>query len=97
MPARYSDAFNIVKEDIGKSVYKKHFKGLTEWWVYRQKESRFVDTRGKTLDEGESYLYCIILCEGDVIRQQNKKYIAIEGVKLTENELDEYLSRNGRA
>jgi hypothetical protein len=97
MAVRYSDAFNIVKSDVGKSVYKKRYKDLTEWWIYREKRSRFVDARGKELKQGEKYLYCIILCADEYIRQQNEKFIAIEGVKLTEKDLDEYLSRTGRS
>lgn len=97
MAVRYSDAFNIVKNDIGKSVYRKRYKDLTEWWIYRQKKSRFVDARGKTLKQDETYLYGIIVCGDECIRQQNEKFIAIEGVKLTEKDLDEYLSRTGRS
>jgi hypothetical protein len=96
MGVRYSDAFNIVKDDVGKSVYKKHYKDLTEWWIYREKKSRFVDARGKQLKQGETYLYCVIVCENDYIRQQNEKFIAVEGVKFTEEGLDDYLRKTGR-
>lgn len=97
MAIRPSDAFNIVKNDIGKSVIKKRYKDLTEWWIYREKTSRFVDARGKSLKHGETYLYCIIVCADEYIRQQNAQYIAIEGIKFTEEDLDDYLIKTGRS
>ena len=101
MATRYSDAFNIKKADVGKSVTLKHYKGMAEWWVYRTKDSRFVDTFGKQLKAGEKYLYCIIACDGagDGIRQQNESLIAVEGVKFCNGDtkdLDDYLNKTGR-
>ena len=97
MAVRESNAFNINKADIGKSVIKKKYKDLTEWWIYRTKKSRFVDARGKGLNTAETYLYCIIVCADEYgIRQQNEKFIAIEGIKFTEEDLDDYLSKTGR-
>jgi len=102
MGTRNSDAFNIKKADIGKSVFLKHYKEFSEWWVYRTKESRFVDLFGKQLKKGEQYLYCIIICnnEGDGIRQQNEGLIAIEGIKFDNGEtkdLDDYLRKTERS
>jgi hypothetical protein len=102
MGTRYSDAFNIKKKDTGKSVILKHREGLAEWWIYREKKSRFTDAFGKKLNTGETYLYCIVVCEdtNDGIRQQNEEYIAIEGVKFTNddkgNDLDDYLNKTNR-
>jgi len=102
MGTRYGDAYNISKKDTGKSVILKHNKGLAEWWIYRQKKSRFIDTFGKKLKEDEKYLYCIIACDGanDGIRQQNEGFIAVEGVKFTNDEngedLDDYLYKTGQ-
>ena len=97
MAIRSSDAFNIIKTDIGKSVYRKRFKDIIEWWIYREKTSRFVDLRGKELKNGEPYLYCIIACADEYIRQQNEKYVAIQGIKFTETDLDDYLRKTGRS
>ena len=96
MAIRPSDAFNIVKDDIGKSVFRKKYKDLNEWWIYREKTSRFVDARGKELGYGEIYLYFIIVCSDEYIRQQNEKFIAVEGIKFTEKDLDDYLRKTGR-
>ncbi len=97
MAIRSSDAFNIVKTDIGKSVIKKRFKDIIEWWIFREKTSRFVDARGKELKNGERYLYCVITCADEYIRQQNENYIAIQGIKFTESDLDDYLRKTGRS
>ena len=94
---RYSDAFNIRKSDIGKTVIKKIYKDLFEWWIYRKVESRFIDTAGKKLKTGEEYLYCIIACGNDYgIKQQNTDFVAVEGCKFTEEDLKEYLSKTHR-
>lgn len=97
MAKRYSDAFNICKNDIGKTVFKKSFKQIYEWWIYRKADSRFLDATGKNLKTDEDYLYCVIAC-GDQhgVRQENASFIAVEGWKFTENDLKEYLLKTGR-
>jgi len=98
MAKRYSDAFNIRKTDIGKSVLTKSYKGLYEWWVYRKVESRFVDSTGKNLETNEEYLYCVIACGNNYgKRQENNEFIAVEGWKFTEEDLKEYLSKTHRS
>lgn len=97
---RYSDAFNIRKTDIGKSVIKKTYKELTEWWIYREREGRFVDLTGQKMKTGDRYLYCVIACEGNYgIRQENEEFIAVEGMKFTDDEcgddLTDYLHKTG--
>lgn len=96
MGQRYSDAFNIRKSDIGKSVILKHSKYLAQWWIWRQRNSRFVDLVGKKMKTNDNYLYCIIACDDadDGIRQENEEFIAIEGIKFTNddkgNDLDDF-------
>lgn len=100
MASRYGRAFNITKTDIKRLVFLKHQPGVAEWWIYRKKESRFFDVRGKNMQQDETYLYAIIICdtENDGIRAENEQYIGLEGVKVTNdegsNDLDRYV--NGR-
>lgn len=103
MAVRHGTAYNIVKKDIKTNVILKHYDGVSEWWIYRKKESRFVDATGKNLKQGEKYLYCIILSdsESNGKRQENEDFIAVEGYKITNDEqgkdLTKYLSNTGRA
>lgn len=97
MAQRYSDAFNILKADIGKTVFKRTYKDIHEWWIYRKVESRFIDTTGKNLKTNEEYLYCVIACDDNFgLRQENADYIAVEGCKFTESDLREYLQKTHR-
>ncbi len=97
MAKRYSDAFNIRKSDIGKTVLRKTCKGICEWWIYRKVESRFIDTTGKKLKTDEEYLYCVIACGDNYgLRQENTDFIAVEGWKFTEDDLKEYLQKTHR-
>ncbi len=98
MAKRYSDAFNIKKSDIGKTVIKKSYQNIYEWWIYRKVESRFVDTTGHNLKTNEEYLYCIIACTDNYgIKQQNTEYFGVEGCKFTEEDLKDYLSKTHRS
>lgn len=102
MGKRFSDAYNINKQDIGGKVKKQTKNHLCEWWIYKEKESRFVDSVGKNMKMNELYLYCIIVTEegNEGIRQQNDKFIALAGIKLTDDEegkdLSLYLSRRNK-
>ena len=94
---RSSDAFNIRKKDVGNLVTKKRYLDLVEYWIYACKKSRFTDPRGKTLNTGDTYLSCIIVCEENHIRQENAEFFAINGVKFTEEDMDNYLRKTGRS
>ena len=98
MASRYGRAYNITKKEIKTLVQLKHHGNVSEWWIYRKKESRFIDTQGKNLQQNEIYLYCIIICdkENNGKRLENEGFIAVEGVKVTNdeegNDLDNYIN-----
>ena len=98
---RPSNAFVIFKKDLksGKAT-RKHYDNLIEYWIYRQKESDIVDSTGKKVKlEGRnnSYLHCIIVCEGSHITKETEKGILINGVRFTEKDMENYLHKTGRS
>lgn len=87
----------LSKKDLKSGmVQKRAFQNTTEYLVYRHRKSNILDALGQKLDSEEVYLYCMILSDGKIVKE-NKEAIYVNGIKLeTQEEINTYLRGTGR-
>jgi len=100
---RFSARFVIQKKDLDSGkVIIKYYKGIREYWVYRQKETNLIDPEGNKLLGQDLKLYCIIACsdQDKPVTSENEHTFSIKGVRFTNdldgNDLSDYLSKTNR-
>lgn len=95
--------FVIFKKDLEEgTIQKKSYKSYTEYWIYRNEPIKTIlqlsPSAKKELEKNQpKFLYAIIVTEGknnQIIEEKDKFYI--DGYKITEGEINKYLSKTGR-
>lgn len=97
---RPSKHFIIYKKDLqNRTVVKKDFKGLTEFWIFTPKKTDLI-LSNSAKQQLDKELTIIILCGNNYIMVENEEAFAVEGVKFTNdekgNDLHNYLRETGR-
>lgn len=102
---RHSKTWVIWKSDLEKGLVRKHNHKdrqgieLVEYWVYKLKDTKiWLPDKEKVLlqDQANSYLFAIIVCDSGHIMKETKQNYLIEGVRVTGDSVNDYLSKTGR-
>lgn len=98
---RYGNAFPIFYSELNKGLVKIHnYKDYTEYWIHRYLPSSVIGPSGNPLLSDETYLWGIVVCLPNHIKDKNDKEFLVEGVRFTNDEkgqdIETYLNKTNR-